>query len=476
MPLNAAWLPMATPLDRAEEPPGSLDPLGTLNYAERLAEVLLPAFTVRMWRARLLTYTAVAATVADRAVALMGGREEFRLAARLAFERLFVAAIVRVAGRDPTYARALPQLPGRDLATAALRADEPLTGANFLKGQAVNGPFGVMQRLARDLELVDADGRTGRSATSLLLAWSEEEQLQGVLDEDGPSLRPGAAWMADAVKLTAACVGKREWPGPGHRIWARLAQHLRADQIGARERRSLVDILEKAPVRSRVLRLLREQVELFRDARRTGVRGDVERTVLVRGVRPELSKDPLDRLISDAIVAVDSYEQTASLLQQAFEGLIWGLKQRGGRAREEAVIGDPRLGKHLGRIRLALGKTVARLDQAMALLRNQPSLDAALFVEPLARLREDVIACEKSERDLGRAVLDRHARVQREKRKAQWIEREAYWTLMPGENRVLGDAPPDFKDMYLHPFKVTNAYALLGDLGRVRLEDRYAEE
>jgi hypothetical protein len=36
MPLNAAWLPMATPLDPAEEPPGSLDPLGTLNYAEAL--------------------------------------------------------------------------------------------------------------------------------------------------------------------------------------------------------------------------------------------------------------------------------------------------------------------------------------------------------------------------------------------------------------------------------------------------------
>ena len=171
-----------------------------------------------------------------------------------------------------------------------------------------------------------------------------------------------------------------------------------------------------------------------------------------------------------------SYEETASLLQQAFEGLIWGLKQRAGRARPEAVIGDPRLLKHLGRTQVALGKTVARLDQAMALLRNQAFLDAALFVEPLARLREDVIAAEKSERDLARAVLDRHARVQREKRKAQWIERESHWTLMPGENRVSGDAPPDFKGSYLHPFKVTNAYAILADLGRVRLEDRNAEE
>jgi hypothetical protein len=37
-----------------------------LNYADRLAEVLLPAFTVRMWRPGLMTFVAVAAAVADR--------------------------------------------------------------------------------------------------------------------------------------------------------------------------------------------------------------------------------------------------------------------------------------------------------------------------------------------------------------------------------------------------------------------------
>jgi hypothetical protein len=85
MPLNVNSLPIATPLDPTEEPPGSLDPLGTLNPAERLAEVLLPAFTVRMWRVRLLTFATVAGMVADRTAARMGGREDLRLEARLAF-------------------------------------------------------------------------------------------------------------------------------------------------------------------------------------------------------------------------------------------------------------------------------------------------------------------------------------------------------------------------------------------------------
>src|SRR4051812_19512515 len=101
MPLKAESFPLATPLDPAEEPPGSIDPLGTLSAAERLADVLLPGFTARMWRARLLTFTTVSAAIADRVVALLGGREEVRLEARLAFERLYVSAIVRMHQKDP---------------------------------------------------------------------------------------------------------------------------------------------------------------------------------------------------------------------------------------------------------------------------------------------------------------------------------------------------------------------------------------
>lgn len=50
MSLSAKYLPRATPLDPAEDPPGSIDPLGTLGPAERIAEVLFPGFTARMWR------------------------------------------------------------------------------------------------------------------------------------------------------------------------------------------------------------------------------------------------------------------------------------------------------------------------------------------------------------------------------------------------------------------------------------------
>jgi hypothetical protein len=64
----------------------------------------------------------------------MNNRDELRLDARLAFERLFVSAVVRIADRDPQFTNAPRGLPGRDLAKTALLSGEPLTSANFLKG------------------------------------------------------------------------------------------------------------------------------------------------------------------------------------------------------------------------------------------------------------------------------------------------------------------------------------------------------
>jgi hypothetical protein len=196
--------------------------------------------------------------------------------------------------REPVeYARAPRRLPGRDLAGKVLRAGEPLTRANFLKGQAVKGPFGVIARLARNLELVDDDGRPGRNGPVLLMAWSEDEQLPGLLDEEGPTTRDGAVWMTHAIKVTTASVGKHEWPGADHGIWEDLAHHLRPDRLGRAERRTLLNLLETQPARRRVLRLLREQRDVYRDALSVGPRGVIERTVLLHGLKPHLGDDPV---------------------------------------------------------------------------------------------------------------------------------------------------------------------------------------
>lgn len=209
MPLSSCALPLPTPYDPAEDPPSSIDPMGTLANAERLAEVLLPGITARMWRARFLTFTAVSARVADRVVTLMGGREDVRLEARLVFERLYVAGVARMHATDPeAWRHARARLPGSDLARRALSAEEPLTRSNFLKGQAVNGPYGVLATLATHVDIVDDEGQLARHATNVILAWAEDEGLDGVLDEDGAKDHPGHAWMIDVTKAVVGWISK----------------------------------------------------------------------------------------------------------------------------------------------------------------------------------------------------------------------------------------------------------------------------
>jgi hypothetical protein len=46
---------------------------------------------------------------------------------------------------------------------------------------------------------------------------------------------------------------------------------------------------------------------------------------------------------------------------------------------------------------------------------------------------------------------------------------------MPGFG-VGGDSPPRYRDTWIHPFRIGNAYSILADLGRVRFEDEDGQE
>ncbi len=474
MPLSADALPRPTPFDPADDPPSSVDPLGTLAYAEHLAEVLLPGLTSRMWRARFLTLAAVASHVAERVVALMNGREEVRLEARLAFERLYVAAVMRLHSQQPEeWNAARRRLPGSDLARRALLADEPLARGNFLKGQAVNGPCGVLATLARHLEIVDDEGQPSTNASNVLLAWARDEGLPAVLDEDGGRERAGSAWMTDATKVVVALLTKRVWPGATHRIWEQLASKLRPDRAGANERRILADLLDRDEVRRRVFAILRAATDQFQEMAEAG-RGEIERTILLRVVKPALGTDPTDRAIRAAVVAIEAYESASGLLQQAFETLLWGLKQRGGRAAPATLLSDRHVGRSLASTASSLRRAVATIDGAVDGLSAAPALDSPAFKEPLSRLREEIAVVGESSPELVQALMRRHERVQREKRKGTWIDFDAQWTLKPGFG-VGGDAPPRYEGRYLHPFRIGNAYSLMAGVGRVSVRVLDAE-
>ena len=174
MPIQIESMPIATVYDPAADAAGSADPLGTLSGSERLAEVILPGLTARMWRARLLTFTVIAAEVADCVVRRRDDQEDLRLSARLAFERLFVSSLVRAENNDPArYSGVARRVPGSRTARRALLVDdEPLSRRTFIKGQAVNGPSGVMARLARHLTLISEDGQVANRGQDLRSVWA----------------------------------------------------------------------------------------------------------------------------------------------------------------------------------------------------------------------------------------------------------------------------------------------------------------
>jgi len=468
-------LPLATPYDPAEDPPGSIDPLGTVASAEQLADILLPGLTARMWRARHLTFTALAALVGERAAAIEGSSEEMRLEARLGLERLFVSAVAwKDEKKEEGWDKAARRLPGIGLARRAIRAShQPLGKQNFLKGQAINGPFGVIQRLGRNLDIIDDDNRLSRNGEELLLAWSAEQELGGILD-DMNSKSHGAKWLRKLVGYVVNHAKNGTWPKNSWWGWSDLAVYLRPDQPGSRERRVLFRLLTsgKDVARKRCIDLLLTPDILsdYKTVTSTGSRGDLDRAILAQQIdaHVQTGENEVDRLIRYTVALIEAYEQVSGHLESAFRGLMWALTRRGGRSTGDDLLGDSTVISNLAATRRKLTGVAKRFQSLISELGSHPQVLDAINQERLDQLMQDALDGLTSEQALIDAVMERHRCVQKRKRKGVWIEQDhPYWTLMPGFGDS-SDAPWNHGGAYLHPFRVSNAYSLLSDLGKVR--------
>ena len=118
-----------------------------------------------------------------------------------------------------------------------------------------------------------------------------------------------------------------------------------------------------------------------------------------------------------------------------------------------------------------------QLQDRVGELSRHPDVQHAIGIERFNQLLQDAQTGLDGERQLVEQVMERHCRVQEQKKKAVWIERDpTNWTLIPG----FGDSeekPWAYNGEYLHPFRVANAYSFLTDLGRIpRIEVPDAEE
>lgn len=318
-------LPQGTVYDPAEDPPGGVDPIGTTAGAEQLAEILFPGFTARMWRARFLTFAALASTISDKVVQLLDGMESNRLPARLAFERLFVSALARHESQlkcegsaDEQCQIAVGRVPGIGLARSAWAlGNRPLSSGSFLKGQAVNGPFGVVARLARNVGILDEDTDCPTPiGHELLDAWKADgfgEGMQILVPKVVEMLRDGG------------------WPPTDWKGRSYLASALLPSNAKDTEKRKIYTLLtqEVTGIRERMLQLLQEPSVL--KIRKEADAG-LDRGILLQIAKHHLRDSAVDDQIRQAIQLIDAYEQVAILLESAFRVILWGLTRHAERA------------------------------------------------------------------------------------------------------------------------------------------------
>lgn len=461
-------LPFPTDFDDSDLAGMGADPMGTLAGAERLADRILPAMTARMWRPRYLTFAAIAAQVSQR-VAAESDREAILADARMAFERLFVSALVRKDG-EVGWEAALDGLQGRRLAKRAYLEGKPLTPWNFLSGAAVNGPFGVIARLARATGIVDDEELPGTSGTwdELAAAWGRDRRLPGFVHPDRDRISVGSKllrrWAETIRETTRTKTRSGNWPADKAGIWTELRDQLRPDVIGIEERGVLRKILRADPVRARVMSILYQERARYKelDDQFDKNRGAIEYRALTKIIEPALGSDALGAEISAAITAALAFEDASGVLHAAFESLLWGLARSDGSAKPDVVIrkaGDRFWEKLLDRARTS----AKNLELAVKCLQEHPELDKSELREPLQQLHDVLGVAQGSTARFVDSIKTRHLSVQEGKDRPPWIDFGDKWILGRG---IAADQeqPLRYEKVLIHPFRIQNAVAFLAAL------------
>jgi hypothetical protein len=79
-----------------------------------------------------------------------------------------------------------------------------------------------------------------------------------------------------------------------------------------------------------------------------------------------------------------------------------------------------------------------------------------------------VVLCGESVENAVSAVMGRHEKVQRTKRKATWVDCGPVWMLMPGYGTG-ANSPPEYRNVFLHPMRIVNGFSFLRELGMARV-------
>lgn len=438
--MTAITPPLLSLYDPAERTEGSIDPLGMMGTYERLAERIYPWITVRMARPRFLTAIAVAAHVCE------GFAED------LAVDDVSPAWLVLEWHVAEAFAREqLGRYPGRLKAEAALRRNQHLSNATYLKTPKVFGYTGVYRRLARGLEILDEAFYLEEGGIELMRAWERDLGMTGFVDGQHGS---GASLRDVLRKAVRRGMEKAAVDQPaGWAMWSDLTRLLRPDHAGKREKDWIAQRLLRTDLRSnpeddQALEMRRELLGLL----------EAHGAPVERNREPGFFRSTM-RKASDGLrqrlACIDAYEGLGRTLDDAFRYILHLSTAKNGQAVTELEFAQDADARELA----------SRVQRQVATLEAQfTETDWMLAVQGhLQRYRDVTSAAE-----LFRSVLEHHQEAQRRKPpdgKRAWVEpvdggamvRPMYWH----------PAPPAFSNAYVYDYRTGTASSFLRDLGRL---------
>ena len=135
----------------------------------------------------------------------------------------------------------------------------------------------------------------------------------------------------------------------------------------------------------------------------------------------------------------------------------------------EQLVADPALRGSLASVTEHLAGASQRLRALIGRVREDPVFVDRCPPASLDELISDIEPASEGVPFMIDALMSRHVRVQKAKKKGVWIDVSDTCTLLPQFG--LAEAEPRrHEGIFLHPFRIPNAYSFLGELGQVRME------
>ncbi|ODU16138.1 MAG: hypothetical protein ABS80_20665 [Pseudonocardia sp. SCN 72-51] len=416
-------LPALTLPDPQVSGEGALDPLGLANFADRLAEEMIPGVRARQNRVRFVTAIAVAAAVLEDLDDSVGS--DGSTTPQLAFEWLLVEGLARAADPD-SYRGTAGSFKARD----AVERQVPMSAKTYLKTPTVFGFHGVYKTLAIDLRVVDRDMRLDENGRLLVDAWEREQGLAGFVERAIP-VDGDSGWNQRLRSAVESALSKghtdqaASWAG-----WKFFATHLGPSTMGRREAKTLFGLLAdaEAGTRSEVFRLL--------EGARVGGLGDGE--IAHRLIAPGASA-----ALHERVEAIEAYEQFCAILEYAFDAI-----RHAGRDPLRPASPSDYLPPDGAAVIARLQPAIVRAERALECLSPSLQTEWGEIVGAFSAVR--------SREEVFQAILGRHHTVQERKPpagKRDWLERTTSGDAIV-RPLYRADGPPELADWWRRPYRL----------------------